>query len=400
LDAAGLGPSDQLALQRIARRLADDQNCEVFFDIRPLFDDEWTGIPVVAASLARVLIPVFGSNLRFFFRRDEVRADAVYDALSRSTGCILRQEFNHGDARLGPVRRSGAKRTIGLFPSAKSARRLFDYECSIVHDISTLITPQYHTLENIAYHMEFIAEDIASNAVTACISQATARDLTDYLGVPPEKLVVAYNGVSWRKQDLAIARREVDPDSMEPFFLILGTREPRKNVALIVELLCMFPELLASHRFVFTGRIGWLQEQQTIPPMLAEAVNAGRVLFTGFLPDTEKCKLVMAAEAMIFPSLHEGFGLPVVESLSVGTPCIASCSSSIPEVGAEFCTYFDPYSVLDLRRAIGEFNRDRPKRNQAFRNACMDSVARFSWPRSALQILGALGAMIGAEPRG
>ncbi len=400
MDAAGLEPlSDQLALERMGGRLINDLNCEVFFDIRPLFDEQWTGIPVVAASLVRVLITVFGEKLRFFTAQDEVKQAAVYDALARSTGVFLAYEFHHGDARLGPVRRTVGKITVGLYPSAKSSRRVFDYECSIIHDISTLITPQFHTLENIAYHMEFLTEDLASNAVTACISQATARDLTEYLGVEPEKLVVAYNGVSWRPQDLLIARGEVDPDAMEPFFLILGTREPRKNISLVVELLTMFPELLATHRFVFTGKIGWLQENQSIPPSLLAAVKSGRILFTGFLPDSQKCKLVMAAEAMIFPSLFEGFGLPVIESLSVGTPCIASCSSSIPEVGGEFCTYFDPYSVLDLRRAISEFKRDRPKRNQAFRNACVESVARFSWSRSALEILGALESIIRAEQR-
>ncbi len=374
----------------MAERVTGELNCEVFFDIRPLFDEHWTGIPVVAASLIRVLIDVFGPKLKFFTGQDEVKQAAVYDALARSTGIFLEYEFLQGDARLGPVRRTAQKRTIGLYPSAKSSRRVFDYECSIIHDISTLITPQFHTLENIAYHMEFLAEDLASNAVTACISQATARDLTDYLGVAPEKLVVAYNGVSWRPQDLLIARGEVDPDAMEPFFLILGTREPRKNISLIVELLSMFPELLASHRFVFTGKIGWLQENQVIPPGLLELAKSGRILFTGFLPDIEKCKLIMAAEAMIFPSLFEGFGLPVIESLSLGTPCIVSCSSSIPEVGGEFCTYFDPYSVLDLRRAIAEFKRGRPRRNQAFRDACMESVARFTWSRSALDILGAV----------
>jgi glycosyltransferase involved in cell wall biosynthesis len=398
LNAAGLAPlSDDRALARLAQRLTGELNCEIFFDIRPMFDEQWTGIPVVAASLARVLYGVFGDKLRFFTGQDEVRPQAVYDALARSTGSFLDYEFHLGDGRVGPVRRSGDRRTIGLYPSAKSSRRVFDYECSIIHDISTLITPQFHTLDNIAHHMEFLADDLASNTVTACISQATASDLTDYLGVPREKLVVAYNGVSWRKQDLMMAEEEVDPDAMEPFFFILGTREPRKNISLIVDLLTMFPELLAEHRFVFTGKIGWLQENHRMPPGLLDAVNSGRILFTGFLPDTQKCKLIMAAEAMIFPSLFEGFGLPVIESLSVGTPCIASCSSSIPEVGGEFCTYFDPYSVLDLRRAINEFKRGRPKRNQAFRNACIESVARFSWTRSALAILGALEPAIGKD---
>jgi glycosyltransferase involved in cell wall biosynthesis len=400
LEGTGLAPlSDKLALELVCGRLAGELNCDLFFDIRPLFDEQWTGIPVVAASLVRVLAEVLGTELRFFTGQDEVKAAAVYDALARSTGVFLDYEFHLGDARVGPVRRNGGKRSIGLYPSAKSSRRVFDFECSIIHDISTLITPQYHTLENIAHHMEFLAEDLASNAVTACISRATARDLTDYLGVAPEKLVVAYNGVSWRPRDLLVAQGEVDPDAMEPFFLILGTREPRKNISLIVELLSMFPELLASHRFVFTGRIGWLQENHSIPASLLDAVKAGRILFTGFLPDTQKCKLVMAAEATIFPSLFEGFGLPIIESLSVGTPCIASCSSSIPEIGGAFCTYFDPYSVLDLRRAIAEFEHGRPKRGQGFRGACMESVKHFTWERSALAILGALEPIIRAAQR-
>jgi glycosyltransferase involved in cell wall biosynthesis len=397
-DKAGT-PPDPPPLHQLADSLINRLNCQNFLDIRPLLDEHWTGIPVVAASLARALIPIFGKDLRFFTTQDEVQPSAVHEALERSTGFFLEYEYHHGNARLGPIRRAPGKRSIGLYPSAKSSRRVFDYECSIIHDVSTLITPQFHMPENISHHMDFLVDDLASNALTACTSHATARDLMDYLGVPPDRLVVAYNGVSWRPHDVQIARAEIDPDSMEPFFLILGTREPRKNIALVIELLVMFPDLLASHRFVFTGKIGWLQEQFTMPPGLLDAVKSGRILFTGFLPDAEKCKLIMAAEATIFPSLFEGFGLPIIESLSVGTPCIASCSSSIPEVGGEFCTYFDPYAVLDLHRAIMAFKRERPSRDQAFRDACVASVARFTWSNTAISILRALEKRINEYER-
>ena len=391
--------SDDLILHKLADRLVHELNCEIFMDVRPLLDEQWTGIPVVAAALVRVLVGCLGSRLRFFVGADELDPQAVYDALARSSGLFLAYDFHEGRAKLGPAaRRTQGRTTIGLSPSAKSARWQFDYECCIIHDISTLVTPQFHMLENIAYHMEQLTEDLASNAVTACVSEATAQDLVAYLGVPPERLVVAYNGISWRQQDLQIAQSEVDLAAVEPFFLILGTREPRKNIALVFELLSTYPELLRSHRFVFTGKAGWLLESHPIPPALQWAVNSGQIFFTGFLSDAEKCKLLMAAEATIYPSLFEGFGLPVIESLSVGTPCIASCSSSIPEAGGALCTYFDPYSVLDLHRAIRELIRAKPKYNADFRAACIASVEKFTWSRAASDILGALETQIRQSP--
>ena len=386
---------DQLALRRVADRLAHELKCEIFIDVGPLFEESWTGIPVVAAQLSAALLDVLGPALRFFVGFDEVDPRSVADALARATGTFLNYEFHQLDGRRGQIRRSAPDRvTIGIYASAKSSRRVFDYECSIIHDITTLTAPQFHTFENIAHHMEVVIDDIESNAVTACVSRSTARDVADYYGVPEDRLVVAYNGVAWKPRDLLVAQREVDGETVEPFFLILGTREPRKNIALTFELLTLFPELLNSHRFVISGKVGWLQDNSATPASLLAATKAGRIFFTGFLSDAEKCKLLMAAEASIYPTFLEGFGLPVVESLSVGTPCIASCSSSIPEVGGDCCIYFDPYSVFDLHRAVTEVARTRPKKDPAFRQACIDSVAKFTWPRMAADILGALEGKI------
>jgi len=389
--------ADEISLRSMAWRLKEDINGEIFLDVGPLIEDSWTGIPVVAAQLARALFEVFGPALRFFIGTDELHPHAVIDALDRSTGAFLGYDVQQLRAFSGPIRRSAPdKVTIGIYPSAKSSRRVFDYECSIIHDLTTLITPQFHTLENIAHHMEVVLDDINSNTVTVCVSASTARDVADYLGVAKDRLAVAYNGVSWRDEDVVAATTEVDVEAVEPFFLILGTREPRKNIALIFELLSLFPQLLNSHRFVITGKIGWLQESNAIPASLQSAVKSGRIFFTDFISDAEKCKLLMAADASIYPSFSEGFGLPVAESLSLGTPCIASCSSSIPEVGGECCTYFDPYSVLDLHRAVTQYQRGNPKRREEFRRSCIDSVAKFTWRQMAADILIAIENKISA----
>jgi hypothetical protein len=394
MDSAVAVPVDEQSLHAVAQRILGFHKCDVFIDVGPLLDEHWTGIPVAAAALTRVLRKAFDDQLRFVIGGDEIEPAAVHHALARSTGLFLSHDINQGHGRLGPARPAAPERpSIGLFPTVKSSRRIFDFECSIIHDISTLITPHFHTPENISYHMESLLEDLASNTVTACVSQATARDLIDYLGADPARLIIADNGLSWRPQDFQSALSDVDKSAVEPFFIILGTREPRKNIALIADLLQLFPELLDEHRFVVTGKQGWLQDGAEFPANLQGAMESGRLFFTGFLSDAEKCKLLMAADASIYPSFFEGFGLPVVESLSVGTACIASCSSSIPEVGGPFCSYFDPYSVLDLHRAILKFKQSR-RRDAAFRAACIESVARFTWVRTAHSILSAMAAHI------
>ena len=100
--------------------------------------------------------------------------------------------------------------------------------------------------------------------------------------------------------------------------------------------------------------MGWLEEQHLLPPKLEPALAAGKILFTGFVSDAVKYRLLAGAEATLYPSLFEGFGLPVLESLAAGTPCVASWSSSIPEVGGALCSYFDPFSAADMQRALRE----------------------------------------------
>ena len=379
------------ALPSIAQTITEQLDGEIYFEVGPLLEENWTGIPVAAAGLARELLTALPDRLRFFLGCEELAPQCVTDALDRETGTFLHHQFHQGQATIGPIHRSSpSKTTIGIYPSTKSSRRLFDVECNIIHDVSTLITPHFHSLENVLHHAEFLQDDIDSNDVTICVSQATATDLQAYLGVPADRLIATHNGVSWNAQHIARAEDEINFGIVEPYFLILGTREPRKNLALVIELLDAFPELMNAHRFIFTGRLGWLQENQAIPSGLMSAISSGRIHFTGFISESDKCKLLMAADATIYPSFFEGFGLPVIESLSVGTPCIASCSSSIPEIGGPFCRYFDPYSVLDLYRSIEEFKTKRLGQNREFRADCRRSVASFTWSKMAFDILTAL----------
>jgi glycosyltransferase involved in cell wall biosynthesis len=353
----------------------------LYFDLSPLREAHWTGIPVVAAGFARALLDTLPRQTRFFSGYDVIAPAAVEDALRRNTGLYLDRAIDKGYAHAGklPVFAGGGM-GVGFFPSVKPLRGAFDVEVSVFHDLSTLTMPLMHVRGNVVHHMEAIMADLASDDLVVTVSEASRADLAAYLGVDPARMVAAPNGVSWPDGFDAAAANAAGAGPVEPYLLVLGTREPRKNIMKVFDLLEQDPALLKAHRVVFAGKMGWLEEQHALPRSLEPFVDSGRILFTGYVTEPQKYALLRHAQATLYPSLFEGFGLPVLESLSVGTPCVASWSSSIPEVGGDLCAYFDPLSAEDFGRAIRAL---LARRGPALEAACRDHAARYTW-RSAL----------------
>lgn len=317
-----------------------------YIDATPLLDANWTGIPMVAAKLANRFVDMVPDSTEFFFENLLLDKDLVRAALVANSGQELNARFRgEGSQRLAIDR---SRLSIGFFPSVKRVRGYFDVETSISHDLSTLITPEFHTLPNVEHHMRALLPDIETNDITFCVSDATRLDLLAYFGEGLGPLATAYNGVEWPEEFDLRYRAEVGERAVERYVMILGTREPRKNIAKIFEMLALHPVVLDEIRFVFVGKTGWLQDKTKIPQALTDAEARGRIVFTGFVSEYEKYKLLRAAWLTLYPSFFEGFGLPVVESISVGTPCLASFSSSLPEVGGTLLPYFDPLSAEDL----------------------------------------------------
>ena len=282
--------------------------------------------------------------------------------------------------------------SVGIYPSVKLVRRVFDVECSIVHDISTLTTPQFHQTDNIIFHSDVIG-DLESNEVTACVSQATLDDVHVHLGWPREKMVVTYSGWTWPEAFEQRGASEFEQDEVEPYLLVLGTREPRKNIARVLELLTLYPEILDTHRVVITGRYGWMQEE-SVPPSLTEAYAAKRVLFTGYVTELQKYRLLRGAAATIYPSYFEGFGLPVVEGMLLGTPCIAARTSSLVEVGGDVAFYFDPFSVRELYQAVRSFQALDAEAKRALRTRCREYASQFTREAMASRMVDGLAPAV------
>jgi glycosyltransferase involved in cell wall biosynthesis len=210
-------------------------------------------------------------------------------------------------------------------------------------------------------------------------SQATADDLLSRTDADPAKVHVTPLAASLpasSAEPLPILRRlGIEP----PYVLFVGTLEPRKNLVRLVRAYRQAVAMGLPHSLVLAGGTGWHAE--ALDAELAMS-GPGRIFRTGLLPDPELDALYRGAAAFAYPSLFEGFGLPVLEALARGVPTVTSNASSIPEVAGRAAVLVDPTSVEDLAAAIERVLTDRDLAD-GLRRVGPEQAAGFSWDETA-----------------
>ncbi|HEV2169726.1 MAG TPA: hypothetical protein VGR40_02200, partial [Candidatus Binatus sp.] len=159
-----------------------------YLEIGPLKEPEYTGISQVTAAIAEQMLGDSGRRTGFFYGRVEVEREVVEDLLACRNGDLLEWHLQRSGTRPAPQRLTGPN--IAIFPNRKTCRRAFDFECQIVHDLSTFLTPQFHNADTVEFHTTSLFEDLQSNDLTFCVSEATREDVVRYLGpLAPERVV-------------------------------------------------------------------------------------------------------------------------------------------------------------------------------------------------------------------
>ena len=172
-----------------------------------------------------------------------------------------------------------------------------------------------------------------------------------------------------------------------PFLLGLSTLQPRKNFARLIRAFhAARQEADLPHRLVIGGKKGWLFDE--IFAVVQELGLEAEVLFPGFVADADLPALYSAAEFFVFPSLYEGFGLPILEALACGTPVLAGDNSCLPEAGGPGALYVDAESVESIADGIWRL-ASRPGLRAELAQAGAAHVGAFTWGRSVEQLLAA-----------
>jgi glycosyltransferase involved in cell wall biosynthesis len=216
-----------------------------------------------------------------------------------------------------------------------------------------------------------------SSELIVAVSESTRMDLRTYFPQTAHIPCIVAHLAPLLATDMSLPAGA----SVEPYVLVLGTLEPRKNVAFIIEYIGKNPEILDTVSFVFAGRMGWggSYKEMIASNRLEAPVKEGRVRFTGFVPDAARDYLVAHARCVVYASLYEGFGLPVIEALNQGVPVITGYGSSLPEPGGDLAFYCDVTSpdsfAQTLSRCLAERDPSASNRRKAW-------AAQFSWRRT------------------
>jgi glycosyltransferase involved in cell wall biosynthesis len=259
-----------------------------------------------------------------------------------------------------------------------------------VHDLGYLHYPQAHRPFDRRYldwstrrHSRVARHLIAD-------SQATKQDLVKFYGADPGKITVVYLG-----RDEKLSRVDA-PDVVTgvkhaynisgDYLLYLGTLHPRKNLVRLIEAFQAAVQAVRNEtlKLVIAGQQGWLYGE--IFERVQQLGLAGRVLFPGYVADQDKPALLSGALGYVFPSLYEGFGLPVLEAMACGVPVLTSNVSSLPEVAGPAALLVDPHDTAAIAAGLVQLIT-RPDLRCQLAAQGYRQVQKFSWAGAAEQVL-------------
>jgi len=272
-----------------------------------------------------------------------------------------------------------------LPPTRRGTRTLLT-----VHDLSFVRAPEAASPALRRYLNGVVPRSVQRADHVLADSQATKDDLVALYGTSPDKITVLLSGVNARfrriedQAALDSVRRKYQIDT-KPYFLAVGTIQPRKNYERLIQALPMLPEAQRDVQLVIVGGRGWLEE-----PIYATVRELGlqdRVKFLGFADDSDLPALYSGAICLAFPSLYEGFGLPLLEAMACGTPTLSANVSSLVEVAGDASVFVDPLSLDSISEGLARVLTEKDLRAALIERGYAQAT-RFTWEAAASRLLG------------
>ena len=273
--------------------------------------------------------------------------------------------------------------TNGMMPVSAST------PCVVtVHDMSLRLYPWCHPLRRIVINRPLQLVSIHRADAIVTVSHSTRRDLLRLHRVPADRVCVVHEAASSAFRPVADAAAldalRARLGLPERFALYVGTVEPRKNLGRLVDAFAEARSQGVPHHLVCAGPYGW--RSRGLANRIARLGLAPYVHFLGYQPFETLPALYSLSEFFVFPSLYEGFGLPVVEAMACGTPVLTSSSSSMVEIGAGAAIAVDPLDTGALVTAIARLAGDEDLRAR-LSAAGLARAAAFSWSQAARDML-------------
>lgn len=262
-----------------------------------------------------------------------------------------------------------------------------------VHDLGFLRNPDWFPADRAWYYRLLAKRTLRQARRIIADSAATRDDLRDLLGVDPSLVDVVPLGVApeFRPRDVgSVAAARVRHRLPERYLLYVGTLEPRKNLVRLIEAFSAVAAEIPDD-LVIAGRDGW--KHAPIREAAAASPHRDRIHFPGFLAHDDLAALLTGARAFVWPSLFEGFGLPVLEAMACGAPVLTSDTSSLPEVAGDAALPVNPADTAAIAGALRRLAEDDALCG-ALSAAGVARAAEFTWERTARETVRAYAAAL------
>jgi glycosyltransferase involved in cell wall biosynthesis len=270
--------------------------------------------------------------------------------------------------------------------------------CLVIHDLAFERYPEHMKASHRMYWRHFSPKFARKAARIATVSTFSKNDIVKFYRINPDKIDVVYNGaheeyvpLTWEEKE---AVQEKYTEGCE-YFVFAGALHPRKNIVNLLKAFIAFKKKQRSNmKLVIVGRFAWKYEE--VIAMKDTMPFKEDVKWVGYMDVAELSKVIGAAYALTYPSLFEGFGIPILEALQCNVPCIVSNTSSMPEVAGDAALLVDPRNVDDIAEKMQMIYKDEVLRAKLI-EAAKEQVKKFSWQKSADKLWESMMAAVSGK---
>ncbi len=253
-----------------------------------------------------------------------------------------------------------------------------------VHDVTPVTHPETHGGLQVFYHRHVLPRVLRRADAVIAISESTKRDIIQCYGLPEAKIRVIHHGVEERFSPKAGAVGEFYRMLPERYILNIGTLEARKNLPRLLEAFASARKRGLPHKLLIGGASGW--RLSNLAAIVERLGLEDAVVFLGFVEDRDLPALYARADFFVYPSLYEGFGMPILEAMASGTPVITSNCSSMPEVAGDAALLVDPRDPADIAAKMLALAGSAELRED-LRLKGIANASRFTWRETAQRTL-------------
>lgn len=257
-------------------------------------------------------------------------------------------------------------------------------QCLVIHDLGFLHYPEAYKKKHVRFLKKYTPKFLKKANSIVTVSQFSKNDIIKHYSIDAAKIDVVYNGVKESFHPLSFDEKDAVKEKYTggcEYFIYTGAIHPRKNLINLLKAFSIFKKRLQSNmKLVIAGRLAWKNDE--FLKLVSTYKYKNDVIITGYLPEQELACLLGAAYALVYPSLFEGFGVPVAEAMKCEVPVLTSEKTSMQEIAGDAALYFNPNDYSIIAEKLMLIYKDENLRRQLIEKGKM-TVKKYDWKKSA-----------------